>query len=430
MNTQECLDLVGVGFGPAGLAIAIYLTETNPKSLRHVEFVEAQDTFCWHSGMLIPSAKMQISFLKDFATLRDPKSSFTFLNYLFENQKLVPFINLSTFLPYRVEYEDYMRWCASRVKPKINYGQKCNKVVPILENGSLTGFRVHSYSKEGESQDKAARNIALSVGGEPSFPKCLQNLRSSSRSILHSSEYMYSLEHIDDRLSGCGSVAVIGSGQSAAEIFMDLLKRFPNVKVDLIIRGYALRPSDDSPFVNEIFDPESTTVFYNQDQKTRDYLIESLRSTNYSVVRPHLIDEIYEHLYQQKLPGEANRGRVLNLSEVSGARLAGDDVTLSLKSIESSDEHRYNVVVCATGYDRVTAVRHLLRGCEAFYDLETLPVTRTYQLTPRKEANVAPGVGIWLLGCNESTHGLSDSLLSVLAITGKDVVEDIADHNM
>jgi lysine/ornithine N-monooxygenase len=40
---------------------------------------------------------------------------------------------------------------------------------------------------------------------------------------------------------------VVGSGQSAAEIFDDLWNRFSEAKVTLVIRGAALRPSDDSP---------------------------------------------------------------------------------------------------------------------------------------------------------------------------------------
>lgn len=52
---------------------------------------------------------MQISSLKDLATPSEPRSRFTFLNYLFEKGRLNQFINLGTFLPTRAEYEDYLR---------------------------------------------------------------------------------------------------------------------------------------------------------------------------------------------------------------------------------------------------------------------------------------------------------------------------------
>jgi lysine/ornithine N-monooxygenase len=54
-------------------------------------------------------------------------------------------------------------------------------------------------------------------------------------------------------------IAVIGSGQSAAEAFIDLNDSYPSVKVDMILRGSALKPADDSPFVNEIFSRTTPT---------------------------------------------------------------------------------------------------------------------------------------------------------------------------
>ncbi|MCZ3089027.1 lysine N(6)-hydroxylase/L-ornithine N(5)-oxygenase family protein, partial [Acinetobacter baumannii] len=50
-------------------------------------------------------------------------------------------------------------------------------------------------------------------------------------------------------------ILVVGGGQSAVEIATDLGERYPRALIDLAIRGPALKPADDSPFVNEIFDP-------------------------------------------------------------------------------------------------------------------------------------------------------------------------------
>lgn len=59
-------------------------------------------------------------------------------------------------------------------------------------------------------------------------------------------------------------IAVVGSGQSAAECLLDVHRRLESMPapdgahdVHMIIRKGSLKPSDDSPFVNEIFDPES-----------------------------------------------------------------------------------------------------------------------------------------------------------------------------
>lgn len=98
--------------------------------------------------------------------------------------------------------------------------------------------------------------------------------------IIHSSIYSTSVHSIlssiassrtaSVKLSHCPvKVAVIGSGQSAAEVVIDLRSKLQDVlpllpnkdrnpvrhEIDLIIRKGSLKPSDDSPFSNEIFDP-------------------------------------------------------------------------------------------------------------------------------------------------------------------------------
>ena len=65
-------DLVGVGFGPSNLGLAIALDEQG--SGLTTRFVERQEGFGWHRGMLLEDATMQVSFLKDLVTLRNPAS--------------------------------------------------------------------------------------------------------------------------------------------------------------------------------------------------------------------------------------------------------------------------------------------------------------------------------------------------------------------
>ena len=64
-------------------------------------------------------------------------------------------------------------------------------------------------------------------------------------------------------------IAVIGSGQSAAECLLDIHKRLEAApapcgshEVHMIIRKGSLKPSDYSPFVNEIFDPSSKQTHF------------------------------------------------------------------------------------------------------------------------------------------------------------------------
>jgi L-ornithine N5-monooxygenase len=251
---QEIHDLLCIGFGPASLAIAIafndYL-EAN-KSFAwgrpKVCFLEKQQQFAWHAGMLLPGSKMQISFIKDLATLRDPRSEFTFLNYLKEHGRLVQFSNLGTFLPSRAEFEDYMRWCANHFSEMVKYGQEVMEIRPEQANGSPA--RIDSFSvrcrdiANGRFFTLSARNVVIAVGGTPHVPASFPHDESH---VIHSSQYCSKVASLLPDKSKAYKIAVVGSGQSAAEIFHDLQQRYPDAKSALIIRDTALRPSDDSP---------------------------------------------------------------------------------------------------------------------------------------------------------------------------------------
>lgn len=257
---NEIHDLICVGFGPASLAIAIALHDAlDAQSLDlpnrvspKVCFIEKRRSFSWQPGMLVPGSKMQISFIKDLATLRNPRSQFTFLNYLHKKGRLVSFTNLSTFLPTRLEFEDYMQWCARRFDNVVVYGHEVLQVSPEKMTGSqlspsytkVTSFTVLSKdTRTGRVRTSRARHVVVAIGGTPHIPTHLP----PTPRIIHSSKYCTSVPALLPDPSQEYRMAVLGSGQSAAEIFHDLQHRYPNSKVYLIMHDSALRPSDDSP---------------------------------------------------------------------------------------------------------------------------------------------------------------------------------------
>lgn len=251
--SDELHDLICVGFGPASLAIAVALHDSveagkfpgsNNSTPPKVLFLERQKEFAWHAGMLLPGAKMQISFIKDMATLRDPTSKFTFLNYLHRNGRLVEFTNLSTFLPARVEYEDYLRWCAASFDDVVRYG---TEVIGVSPDGTKTeatsSFTVTSV-KAGATVTHRAKNVIFAIGGQPAIPKCLP---SKHPKVIHSSQYAHLVPKILTQRDAPYRVAVVGAGQSAAEIFNNIQNLYPNSRTALIMRSEFLKPSDDSP---------------------------------------------------------------------------------------------------------------------------------------------------------------------------------------
>lgn len=247
-------DLICVGFGPASLAVAVAMHDSIAagEKLRpdgaapKVLFLEKQTRFAWHAGMLLPGAKMQISFVKDLATLRDPRSEFTFLNYLHRQGRLVDFTNLDTFLPARTEYEDYLRWCSSFFDHIVQYNNEVASISPVnKEAGVVKSFKVEAHNgKTGQIQSFTGRHVLVAAGGQPSLPK---SLPAKHPRVLHSSQFANMAPQILNKQNAPYRVAVVGAGQSAAEIFNNVQTLYPNSKTWLVMRQEFLRPSDDSP---------------------------------------------------------------------------------------------------------------------------------------------------------------------------------------
>ena len=161
------LDVVGVGFGPSNLALAIAIHEHNadPAVARPIsaEFVELKPEFGWHTGMLIPGATMQISFLKDLVTQRNPQSAFTFLSYLTERGRLTEFINYKTFFPTRLEFHDYLSWAADKVDATVRYGTRVTAIRELDDGFELELTGAHPGRLR-------ARNVVIAGGLAPQLP--------------------------------------------------------------------------------------------------------------------------------------------------------------------------------------------------------------------------------------------------------------------
>ena len=430
---------------------SIYDLPRKPK----IAFLEKQTSFGWHSGMLIEGAKMQISFIKDLATLRNPRSRFTFLNYLHHKRRLIQFSDLNTFLPSRVEFEDYLQWCSEHFSKDVFYGEEVLDVAPnsTEKSGIINTFVVRSRNVLTQKETTLrTKHIVIAIGGKPHLP---DQFGSSHSRIIHSSKYIKSVPKLLKDRAADYNIAIIGSGQSAAEVFDNLHSRYPNSRTHLIMRQSTLRPSDDSPFVNEIFDPKRIQPFYDLPRETRSSIISHNRNTNYSVVRLELLEKLYETLYLQRIPYDSEDKwphRIIPNADIQAVFLhSAEEIGLEVswspagESSLRTDKFCYDLVVVATGY------KH-----DGYEDLlhpvfEHSQVQGKGSVTAKDYRLVIPGLkidkdaGIWLQGCNEETHGVScaalligiraltrlqlgDTLLSGLAIRGSEVVRSIFEN--
>ena len=180
------------------------------------------------------------------ATFRDPRSHFTFLNYLKIQNRLEAFANLGTFLPLREEFNDYLAWAASHFDDQVRYGAEVESVCPATPiHGLVRSWRVIFRNCSSQTTGIAtSRHIVVAVGGTPKLPRSLQSF---GLNVIHSSDYASQIPTLLHREKMNVRIAVIGGGQSAVEIFDDLTSKYPEANVSLFIAGSALKPSDDSP---------------------------------------------------------------------------------------------------------------------------------------------------------------------------------------
>ncbi|MFJ1646409.1 SidA/IucD/PvdA family monooxygenase [Streptomyces sp. NPDC088258] len=425
-GTEEApYDLLGIGFGPSNLALAVCAREQNPAL--SCLFLERNEGVAWHLGMLIDGARMQISFLKDLVSLRNPASPYSFLQYTKAKGRLERFVNLNEFRPTRIEYDDYLKWVAGHFTDQVRYGTRVKRVTPVTGDGSaLSLFRVETEEvATGRTVTSYARNVVHAGGGRPARPADVVD----SPSVIHSSEFLFRFPERFKDPDEPYRFVVVGGGQSAGEIAEYILGHHDRAEVHLVVSGYTLQPTDNSPFVNEQFYADGVDSLYGMTPEHRAVVQAQLRDANYGVVREDLLDRLFHTAYLDEVKGR-RRLHIHSFSRLGAVRDDGDGLVATLRTQlqERPDEElRCDGVVLATGYDRVL-------DPEIFTDVLPHLVEREddggVSLTRSYRARTSPDLraGLYLQGFGEAQFGLGDTLLSLLPFRSQEIVEDIADR--
>lgn len=418
----QIYDVVGVGFGPSNLALASAIDERRENKAISARFLEQKSSFSWHPNMLLNDTEMQISFLKDIATLRNPSSKYTFLNYLHSKGRLNSFANLKHFYPTRIEYNDYYSWVAHQLSHYVNYGCKVIDIIPYRNQPHSILEIIYENLNNSITTSILAKNIVVATGGTAYIPKNLK-IKQNSWRIWHSSTHLNSIKNFGAQ-NKFYHFCVVGGGQSAAEIIYDLHQRFPNAKVTCVHRGFGLKPADDSEFINELFFPDNINLFYDAPKDIRQKILNNHRDTNYSVVDADLIQKLYRIQYHESVTG-LKRLHLKRLSSVEDVDETENGVTIQLiNSLVSQNESlQADAMILATGYTYECpppALQTLNKYFVKNY-LNRPVVKRHYQMitTPQIKS------GIYIQGYNEATHGLTDTLLSASSIRAEEILDQI-----
>lgn len=344
MNTTY--DILAIGIGPFNLGLAA-LTSTIPK-LKCL-FIDENKEFNWHPGLLLDNARLQVPFYADLVTLADPCNQFSYLSYLKHKQRLFRFAIQENNFVYRKEYNDYCKWVAGQLSNCL-FGHRC-EAIHYNEESKL--YKV--LARDTRSQTVVAfqtKHIVIGTGTVPLYPDCFHpdSLEQKHPLIHHSSNYL----SVKELLLNQKSVTIIGSGQSAAEIFADLLPyadRFTS-GLSWFTRSARFYPMEYSKLSLEMTSPDYINYFYNLPQHKKNSVLKS-QDMLYKGINYSLINDIYDQLYQLSLSGSTDHISLSTNTELKAiSKTVDGDINLQLhhNETEQSFTHNTEALILATGY--------------------------------------------------------------------------------
>ncbi|MEE4491640.1 lysine N(6)-hydroxylase/L-ornithine N(5)-oxygenase family protein [Streptomyces sp. BE230] len=412
-ETDQPHDLIGIGIGPFNLSLAA-LTHGLPTPLT-TAFYEQRPAFHWHPGLLIDGASLQVPFLADLVTLADPTSPWTLLNYLRTRDRLFPFYFAERFHIQRAEYDAYCRWVSQQL-PNLHFS---HQVDAIRWNPQHTHFEVDftQLGPDGEAEALGrahTRHIALGIGTEPHIPDPLKPLTDAGTiPVIHSADYL----HHRQQLLDAEHITVIGSGQSGAEIFLDLLRARPagHEKLHWLARTPAFAPMEYSKLGLEHFTPDYTRYFHALPEHVRDQLVPHQWQLHKGIDHD-TITAIHDELYRRTLHGGWPDATLTPGVHVRTAgRVATTRVELHLEHTQQGTRSRLttDAVVLATGY-RERPLDHILGNLGTHLRRDTSGRPRI-DAQYRLDLDSAITGNIYVQNAERHTHGVGAPDLGLAA---------------
>jgi L-ornithine N5-oxygenase len=188
---------------------------------------------------------MENAFIYDLATTRNPRSAFTYVNYLLAQNRLVEFANSDRLNPLREEFEDYLRWCAQQFQDQVRYQSEVVGVLPEKSSNTVRGWNVAVKDKSGNTYMVRTKNIVAPSpkdrNAAKSRPLLGVNFEAGQR-IISANDYVSRRNELRGFREQRLDIAVIGSGQQTIEILDDLLACHRLGNITVVTENEALSP--------------------------------------------------------------------------------------------------------------------------------------------------------------------------------------------
>ncbi|WP_422461995.1 SidA/IucD/PvdA family monooxygenase [Endozoicomonas sp. ALB115] len=409
-------DVLGIGFGPSNIALAIALEENGNNET--VKFIEKNTGPSWHENMLLNGADIQNNPLRDLITPVNPRSQYTFVNYLHVNKKFFLFLNTGLHYPLRKDFYDYVCWVANQFN-NVDYGIEASHIhIEELDEGSIWVVETSS------GHVYRGRRLVMGTGRKLNIPN-ISGLADTTKAI-HLTNYLPAISELDKS----SKIAVLGASQSAVEILLDLLnKGFDNIVS--IHRSFSYRQKDTSPFSDEVYFPEFINYYHALSVEKRERLDHQVRQTNYSSADIDVINNLNIRMYEDNLDGNC-RLKIIRNHEIIEAK-ENDSLNLHIRDLYTSVDEELDVdlLILATGFLDIgrngrAGLPKIIEPLAPLFSWTDhyLEVKRDYRV---RYSNKHIYPDLYLNGLCESSHGLGDAgSFSLVSLRAQEIARSIS----
>ena len=305
-----------------------------------------------------------------------------------------------SFYPLRSEYSDYCRWAAAKL-PNVRFDSPVDRVT---FDGGL--YHVHV----GDEVHSAPR-LVLGTGTPPHIPPACRGIGGD---LVHNSRYLQNR----DALRRKASITVVGSGQSAAEIYQDLLADIDTYgyRLNWVTRSPRFFPLEYTKLTLEMTSPDYVDYFHALPEQRR-YSLETEQKGLFKGINSDLINDIYDLLYQKSIGGPVPT-RLMTNTAVETATWDNGVYTLGLRHVEQERELSLVTegLVLATG-DKYTMPEFLapIRDRLRFDSRGRFDLSRDYRI----------GDGIFLQNGGTHTHSITSPDLGMGAYRNSWIIREM-----
>lgn len=253
--SKQFLDVLGIGFGPFNISLNCLMAKTPLNSV----FIDKNNDFNWHLNSI--GGNLQVSWLKDG------------LFYQFSARECDSIT--------RLEYNNYLKWVVGHFK-YINFGENAENIAVTNDGYYLVNTNKNKY---------ISKSIVVGTGPVPNIPSFAKEY--SSDDVFHSSVYLKYREKLK------GKVLIVGNGQSACEIVMDLLNNVQNIDIVWISERSAFHSLDDNAIINSLYSPAYTKEIKKTHKSYKETLFSNILYTS-DGISGVTANQLFEIIYNKK----------------------------------------------------------------------------------------------------------------------------------